>query len=431
MRLFKLASIALVSACSAVAPPHTPTPTAKASPDALAALHAQHMVGAIARRVFTHEEYWAAVAPFTTGAVRKEEVGRSAHGRPIYLLTYGNGATHVLLWSQMHGDESTASMALADLLQYLQSGDARTQHWAERLTIYMIPMLNPDGAQRFQRENALGIDVNRDARMQSTSEGRTLKAVRDRVQPRFGFNLHDQNVRTRVGTSGRTAAISLLAPPFDASGSVNDVRRRAQQVAAVIRHGIEPLVGGHITKYDESFNPRAFGDLMQQWGTSTVLIESGGWRGDPQKQHLRRTNFVALLSAFDAIADGSYAEARVADDESLPPNGRAARDLLVRGGTIVIPGLAPYRADLAIDREEERPDRPASARIAEVGDLAEVQARDTVDATGLFVHPADSALAGGRGEPRFLRIGGTASFMITRTVQPGGEPVHRITDRHY
>ena len=428
MRYFKLASIALVAGCSTVAPPHAPKPPEKASAEALAALHDQHIVRAITRRVFTHDEYWSAVAPFTTGVVRKDEAGRSAHGRPIYLLTYGNGPIHVLLWSQMHGDESTASMALADLLQYLHGGDARTQRWAERLTIYMIPMLNPDGAQRFQRENALGIDVNRDARMQSTPEGRTLKAVRDRVQPRFGFNLHDQNVRTRVGNSSRTAAISLLAPPFDASGSVNDVRRRAQQVAAVIRNSIEPLVGGHITKYDESFNPRAFGDLMQQWGTSTVLIESGGWRGDPQKQHLRGANFVALLAAFDAIADGSYAEARVADYESLPPNGRAARDLLVRGGTIIVPGLAPYRADLAIDLEEERPDQPASARIAEVGDLAEVQARDTVDATGLFVHPAEMALAGEPGERRFLRVGGPASFTITRSEQPGGEPVHRITN---
>ena len=96
--------------------------------------------------------------------------------------------------------------------------------------------------------------------------------------------------------------------------------------------------------------------------------------------------------------------------------------------TIEIHDRVSYRADLAIDREEERPDQPASARIAEVGDLAEVQARDTVDATGLFVHPADSALAGGPGEPRFLRIGGTASFMITRSVQAGGEPVQRITN---
>jgi hypothetical protein len=427
MKRFKLTTILLAAACSSAAPRHSVAPIAgKSSTAELAALHDRHLVRAISSRVFTHQQYWDAVSSFTTGPINKAEVGRSAEGRPLYLLTYGQGATRVLLWSQMHGDESTASMAVADLLRYLHNGDERTRRWAERLTIHMVPMLNPDGAERFQRENALAIDVNRDARMQATPEGRTLKAVRDRFQPQFGFNLHDQNVRTRVGNTNRTAAISLLAPPFDATGAVNDVRRRAQQIAAVIRRSVEPLVGAHITKYDESFNPRAFGDLMQQWGTSTVLIESGGWRGDPDKQHLRKANFVALVAAFDAIADGSYRNANVADYESLPPNGRAARDLIIRGGTVVIPGLAPYRADIAIDLEEVRPDRSASARIAEVGDLAEVQARDTVDASGLYVHPTGEALGGDPGETRFLKIGGVGSVVITRTAEPGSERIYTI-----
>lgn len=424
MKRIRLLSLALVAACSTAAPPHTPVPAWKASTPVLASLHDQYLVRDIAQRVFTHQQYWTAVAPFTTGAVRKEEIGRSAEGRPIYLLTYGQGPVRILLWSQMHGDESTASMALADLLQYLHHGDERTQRWAERLTIYMIPLLNPDGAERFQRENALAIDVNRDARMLSTPEARTLKAVRDRLQPRFGFNLHDQNVRTRVGNSARTAAISLLAPPFDATGSVNDVRRRAQQVAAVIRNSVEPLVEGHITKYDESFNPRAFGDLMQQWGTSTVLIESGGWRADPEKQHLRKVNFVALVAAFDAIADGSFAQAAVRDYESLPGNGRAARDLVIRGGTVVIPGLAPYRADVAIDVEETRPGSAPGSRVVEVGDLAEVHARDTIDAQGLFVHPLPDALPAT--SALFLKIGTPGSFVITRSAQSAGEAMYRI-----
>ena len=49
-------------------------------------------------------------------------------------------------------------------------------------------MLNPDGAERFQRRNAQSIDINRDALRLQTPEGRTLKAVRDRFQPRIGFN---------------------------------------------------------------------------------------------------------------------------------------------------------------------------------------------------------------------------------------------------
>jgi hypothetical protein len=63
-------------------------------------------------------------------------------------------------------------------------------------------MLNPDGAELFQRENAAGMDVNRDGRQLSTPEARALKGLRDRLSPDFGFNLQDQNARTRVGARG-------------------------------------------------------------------------------------------------------------------------------------------------------------------------------------------------------------------------------------
>ena len=82
----------------------------------------------------------------------------------------------------------------------------------------------------------------------------------------------------------RLAAIALLAPPPDRTRRENDVLRRAKLVAAAIRTAVEPLVPGHIARYDDTFNPRAFGNLMQSWGTSTVLIESGGWQNNPEKQ---------------------------------------------------------------------------------------------------------------------------------------------------
>ncbi len=381
----------------------------------LAGLHARNLVSAISARTFTHAEYWNAVAPYMSAPLAREEIGRSAEGRPIYLVRYGTGPTRVLLWSQMHGDESTATMALADLMRYLRIvSDSRTQQWAERLTILMVPMLNPDGAEWFVRHDALGIDVNRDARVLSTPEARILKGVRDRYQPQFGFNLHDQNARTRVGNTSSLAAIALLAPPTDSSGKPNATMLRAMHVAALIRNTIEPFVGGHITKYDDAFNPRAFGDLMQRWGTSTVLIESGGWRNDPQKQYLRRVNFAALVAAFDGMASGDYAKSDIADYESLLTNGAAANDLLIRGGTIVVPGFEPYRADIAANINE-RAGSAADARIVEIGDLAGVQARDTVDATGLYVHPAAASLqrrdnsTNGR-----LLAGSVASFTITR-----------------
>ncbi|HMR57990.1 MAG TPA: peptidase M14, partial [Cyclobacteriaceae bacterium] len=51
----------------------------------------------------------------------KKEAGRSVEGRPISLITYGNGPAQVLLWSQMHGDEPTATQALMDIFKWLAS----------------------------------------------------------------------------------------------------------------------------------------------------------------------------------------------------------------------------------------------------------------------------------------------------------------------
>ena len=355
--------------------------------------------------------------------ISREEIGRSAEGRPIYSLRFGDGPTRVLLWSQMHGNESTASMALADIFHLLAASPNHplVQRLANQLTIFAIPMLNPDGAERFQRRNALGIDINRDARALSTPEGRILREAQRRLQPDFGFNLHDQNVRTRVGDSDRTAAMALLAPPVDAARSDTPVRQRAKHVAALLREAMEPLVPGHIARYDETFNPRAFGDLMGTWGTSTVLIESGGWRDDPEKQHLRKVNFVAILAALDAIATGAYTAADPAWYETLPENGRAAEDLVVRGGTLVLPGMPPLRADLAVSYTE--PLERLGGQIADVGDLAETVARDTLDATGLFVHPASDALEMNAAGAGVLHIDAPASFTIRRGADAASEVV--------
>ncbi|HSH44794.1 MAG TPA: serine hydrolase, partial [Longimicrobiales bacterium] len=276
----------------------------------LESLHRTHRVAGLEDRTFNHERYWGVVDPVLerSGTLTAERIGASVEGRDIRAVSYGSGPATVLLWSQMHGNESTASMSLADIFAFLTDAPEHplARRIGEALTVVAVPMLNPDGAQRFRRRNAMGIDINRDARQLTTPEARALKGIRDRLEPEFGFNLHDQNVRTTVGETGRTAAIALLAPPWSASRDDDEVRERAKRVAAVVRLGVEPVVEGRVARYDDTFNPRAFGDLMQQWGTSTVLIESGGWAGDPEKQHLRLANFVGILAALDAIATGAY-----------------------------------------------------------------------------------------------------------------------------
>lgn len=385
----------------------------------------RYHVPAIGGRRFTHAEFWSAVAPFLTPDLRQEAVGRSMLGREIRTVTFGTGPARVLLWSQMHGDESTASMALADIFRFLSEGtdDPLRARLHDRLTIVFIPMLNPDGAELFQRENAAGIDVNRDARRLATPEAQALRAVRDRVQPDFGFNLHDQGARTRVGAAGMQSAIALLAPAYDSARGYNAVRSRARLVAATVAGLLNHVIAGRVAKYDDTFNPRAFGDLMQQSGVSTVLIESGALPDDPGKQRLRALNVAAILGALDAIGTGSYRAAEPAAYDRLPFNTSGAADILVLGGRLVLPGQPPLTADVAVNYED--PVAHTGAKIRDVGDLGGAIAMDTVDASGLYIHPDPATLTPGNGG-RWLRIGARATLDLRRGADTSSDLVRRI-----
>lgn len=389
-----LALLPLLACAGTAAPATGPSPLSTMTLADGLRIADQYRVAAISSRRIRHGAYWDAIAPsLESPRLSVEEVGRSMQGRALRTVTFGTGPVTVLLWSQMHGDEATATMALADIFAWMAApeSDPLRDRLARELTVVVLPMLNPDGAERFQRENVAGIDINRDARNLSTPEGRTLKALRDRLQPQFGFNLHDQSARTRAGRAGPQAAVALLAPAADAERSWGPVRSRARQVAAGIAGMLQVELPTRIAQYDDTFNPRAFGDLMQTWGTSTVLIESGALPDDPDKQALRRLHVPAILGALDAIATGGYTAADIRVYHGLPFNAGGAYDLLVRGGQLVIPGMPPLRADVAINFEDAV--ARTGGRVAEVGDLSAVTAIDTIDATGVFLHPRPEALA--------------------------------------
>ena len=391
------------------------------------AIAEQYRAPGLDDRHFNHEQLWLSLEPvLDSDQLRVTEVGRSLEGRAINAVTIGVGPTTVLLWSQMHGDESTATMALADIITFWATApddDPIRQQLDSRLTVTMIPMLNPDGAERFMRENALGVDVNRDARRLATPEARTLKRVRDSIQADFGFNLHDQGSRT-AGEDGLLVGIALLAPAADDQRSWGPVRLRARQVASVIVGVLEEEIPGRMARYDDAFTPRAFGDLMQQWGTSTVLIESGALPDDPQKQRLRAINVAALISSLSAIALEWYDDVPAMNYERLPMNRRVSDDLLLLGGKVVMGEAGgvgrsdPISADITIVYDDAV--AMTGARYGEVGDLGDVIAMDTVDVTGLYLHPT---LQDG-----IIRRGAPALLTVRRGVEAESEIVWKIGD---
>ena len=61
------------------------------------------------------------------------------------------------------------------------------------------------------------------------------------VQPRVGFNLHNQSWRTSVGDPPKPASISLLSVAFDKARSGSEGRTLTKKICAVIRDALEPF----------------------------------------------------------------------------------------------------------------------------------------------------------------------------------------------
>ena len=323
--------------------------------------------------------------------IKVEQIGSSAENRSINLLTLGTGKTKIFLWSQMHGDEPTATMGLLDILNYisLNKNSSEIKKILSETTLLIIPMLNPDGAERFQRRTSQGIDMNRDALRLQTPEARILKATRDRFNPEIGFNLHDQDPRYSVGDKGTVAVISLLAPAYTVEKTDNAVRIRAKKVASELTLVLQQFVSNHIGKYDDTFEPRAFGDNIQKWGTSVVLIESGGWNNDGEKMFIRKLNCVGLLSVFYSIATKAYEKTSINVYENIPMNTKNLFDIIIEKATISFSdGRNSIVADIAINKEEVHDSTGIlwKGRVVDLGDLSVFSANEKWNGAGKSIN---------------------------------------------
>lgn len=304
-----------------------------------------------------------------------KKVGESIEGRSLNLISIGKGEVDVFLWSQMHGDESTATMAIFDIFNFLESEKFRSEkeEMLEKITLHFLPMLNPDGAEKFQRRNALGVDVNRDALRLQSPESRTLKRVRDSLDADFGFNLHDQSRYYNAEGTEKPATISFLAPAYNYEKSINEVRGDAMKLIVLMNDVIQEYAPGQVGRYNDDFEPRAFGDNIQKWGTSTILIESGGYPDDPEKQEIRKLNFVAILTAAFAIANEEYQHVNINNYEEIPHNDSKLVDLKLTNLLYELNG-EEYILDLGINHSEVQGETPQNyfyrSYIADRGDLS-------------------------------------------------------------
>ena len=253
--------------------------------------------------------------------IKVDEVGRSVSNREIYQTEFGKGPLKVFLWSQMHGDEPTATSAVIDLLAIMHKH--RGKEWVKQIektmTIRIVPMLNPDGAEVYIRRNMQGLDINRDAVNLKSPEAQLLKKLRDDWSPEIGFNLHNQNALTTAGDTFKQAGISFLVVYGDAAKTSNAGHERNKRLVSAMIQAIQGYMPGNIARYDDEYTGSAFGDNFTAWGTPVILIETGALQDKPE-MFLVKMNFIAIATALKSLADGSEKNVSPVAYEQLPHN---------------------------------------------------------------------------------------------------------------
>jgi hypothetical protein len=318
-------------------------------------------------------------------------LGHSVEDRPIRMVSIGSGDINVLMWSQMHGNESTATRSIVDLLSFIAENTEQksVSSLLQDLRIHFIPMLNPDGASRWTRENAIGIDLNRDALRLIAPESQILKRVRDSLNADYGFNLHDQSKYYNVERLSNEASISFLATAFDYEKSRSAGRDEAMQLISYLYQINQKYIPNHTGRYNDDFEPRAFGDNIQKWGTKLILIETGGFKNDPEKQLGRKLNFVLIGSALEAIQKGLHKAIAVEQYNQIPRNDRNLFDLKIEKVQKEVNG-SYYTVDLGYYIEKSDDDSDKNNVVYQVtledqGDLSTYAGYKTFNAEGLKV----------------------------------------------
>lgn len=340
-------------------------------------------------------------------------LGKSVLGKPIYVYRNGRGATKVMMWSQMHGNESTTTKALFDFFNFVDSEQGK--ELKEAFTFCVIPMLNPDGAEKWTRNNANDVDLNRDSQNLTQPESRILRQCIEDFQPDYCYNLHDQ--RTIFGVEGtkNPATISFLAPSYDEEKSVNDTRKEAMQLIVAMNQVLQAYIPNRTSRFDDGFNINCIGDTVQNLGIPTVLIEAGHYPGDYQREVTRKYIFIALIAGLIWVKSKYKKDLEVLKYYDISDNTKSFYDFIYKkvrfnydNKEIITNFAVQFRENLLKD------EILFEAYISEIGDLQGVSGHFEYDAQGSLYSDADGT------KPE---IGKKANFYIGDIRFENGYPI--------
>lgn len=290
--------------------------------------------------------------------INKKIIGYSLNKNPIYLIKIGTGKYKILIWSQMHGNESTGTLAMLDLWNIFQNNlnNIILKKILQKYEIHYIPILNPDGAKIWNRNTANGIDLNRDFNDQNSQEIKILQQQFMKVNYILNFNLHDQRTIFSAGNSNYPATLSFLSPSIDYNKSINHVRKKSMGIITSIYNNLQIHIPNQIGRYSDTFYPNSTGDNFQKLGTPTILFEAGHFIDDYNRNHVRKYFCFALIYALKFITEENNWEKNYHTYFTIPENCNLFVDLIIKYATFYFNNKI-INTNIAIQYYEQLDDR--------------------------------------------------------------------------
>ena len=263
-----------------------------------------------------------------------ETIGKSVLNNPIYGLKIGYGNKRILMWSQMHGNESTTTKALFDLLNTFLDENTSFKNILETCTLYIIPILNPDGAKAYTRINANNVDLNRDAQNLSQPESKVLRTIFESFKPHFCYNLHGQRTIFSAGNTNKPATVSFLAPAQDEACTITANRKVAMSIIGVMNDTLQKVIPNQVGVYDDAFNLNCVGDTFQSDNIPTILFEAGHYENDYEREVTRELIYMSYISSLSYISNNIITGRNYKSYFNIPENEKCFYDVIIRNAKV-------------------------------------------------------------------------------------------------
>jgi len=341
-------------------------------------------------------------------------IGNSVLGEPIHVIKIGKGNCRILMWSQMHGNESTTTKAVFDLCNvFADNNSTEIQNIIKNCTIAIIPMLNPDGAAAYTRFNANEMDLNRDAQNLSQPESRVLNSFFKNFKPDFCFNLHGQRTIFSAGKHNFPATVSFLAPAQDENCTVTSNRKKAMEVIVVMNNLLQQQIPNQVGIYDDAFNINCVGDTFQSHNVPTILFEAGHYADDYSREVTRKYIFHSLLTAIHYVSTTQITGNEYNKYFDIPQNEKLFYDIIMRNAF-----MNSKDVDIAIQYQEKLMNGKVEfvPTIASISDLSSYYGHKEINAHKNEVTLGDSQALEEGSEIDFVLLNNDRISLILKNI---------------